>query len=91
MLIKPKPGARIGLEDPLCYVKDTECLTDKSGHEEYKTTAGKWFESRREHILYNHCDNLDSRIPQMDDDQGRVREIPEDHRDGKGGPVWTKK
>ena len=93
MLIRPKPGARIGEEDPLCKVKSTEDLINENydTHEHYVTKAGKWYEERREHTLLSHCANKDPRIPQMDDEDGNIREIPPDHRDGKGGPVWTKK
>jgi hypothetical protein len=92
VLIRPKPGARIGEEDPVCHVKSTEELVDHDydTHEHFKTTPGKWYAERTEHKLYSHCENKDPRIPQMDEDMP-PREIPPDRRDGKGGPVWTKK
>ena len=89
MLIKPKPGARLSENDPVCAVKTTADLEDKnySPFEKRSTPTGKALESRFKPLL-GHCHDKDPRIPQMDEE---VRPIPVDQRDGKGGPVWTKK
>lgn len=86
-LIKPKPGARLGLEDPLCNVKSNETLEDAnySGHEVRSTAAMKHFEDTR-HVLLNHCEDKDPRIPQQGDEP---RPIPPDRHTGKRGPVTT--
>ena len=89
MLIKPKPGARLSENDPVCAIKTTEDLENHaySPLEKRTTEAGRALEGRFTELL-NNCHDKDPRIPQMDDE---VRPIPVDQRDGKGGPVWTKK
>jgi hypothetical protein len=86
-LQRNQPGARLGLNDPLCAVKTDAELEDAnySGHEPRVTEAMKHFENTR-HILLNHCEDKDHRIPQQGDDP---RPIPADQHTGKRGPVWT--
>ena len=91
----PKPGSRIGEEDPLCAVKSVKNLLnhDYNAHEDFKTEPGKWFESRRETELYNNCKEKDPSRGQQDDgvtsEQWPVRDDPPKPR--HGGPVWTDK
>jgi hypothetical protein len=91
----PKPGSRIGMNDPLCAVKSTKNLLnhDYNGMEEYNTEPGKWFESRREHELLNHCKDKDQERNQQDDGVTSERwPLPDDDLKPKqGGPVWTDK
>jgi hypothetical protein len=86
-LVKGQPGARISENDPVCAVKSTADLEDAnySGHEPRNTAAMKHFENTR-HILLNHCEDKDHRIPQQGEDP---RPIPPDQHSGKRGPVWT--
>ena len=66
-LIKPKEGARIGMDDPLCNVKGTEDLTSETqGHENYRTEAGQWYERRRENELYSHVERRNKAVPQQE-------------------------
>jgi hypothetical protein len=65
MLIKPRgctfnddgslPNAAANINgpaaDPLCHVKNVQTLASTTGHEDYKTEMGKWYESRREFPL----------------------------------------
>ena len=91
----PKPGSRIGEGDTLCAVKSTKNLLnrDYSGHEEFKTERGKWFENRRETILLSHCQDKDPERAQQDDGVTGVDWPIKDTalRPRTGGPTWTDK
>jgi hypothetical protein len=68
MLIQPKYGARLGLNDPLCHVKTTEDLTSivDGGHERFATEEGKRYEMRREEPLCSHVEERNQSVPQQD-------------------------
>lgn len=78
MIVKGQPGARLGLNDPLCHVKSDEELTSKTG---------QLLKCGNQKILLNHCDDLDPRIPQADD--GVDRSLLPQVTTGKRGPVIT--
>jgi hypothetical protein len=86
-LQRNKPGARLGLGDPLCAVKTDKELenAEYSGHDPKNTDPMRLFERTR-HILLNHCEDKDHRVPQQGADP---RPIPPDEHTGKRGPVWT--
>lgn len=75
------------MEDPVCRLKSDSELEDANytGHEPRNTEAMQYFEKTR-HILLNHCEDKDHRVPQQGDDP---RPIPPDQHSGKRGPVWT--
>jgi len=93
---KIKPGSRLGAEDPLCKVKTEQELLNHeyNGMENYKTEMGRWFESRRETELYNHCKAKDPNRAQQDDGVTSESWPVRDDSPPKprhGGPVWTDK
>lgn len=68
MLIQPKPGARLGLDDPLCSVRSNEAFTSE------EEDVGRCnFEGRR-HILYSQVTERNKEIPQSTDLPSRVRQ-----------------
>ena len=94
-LQKIQPGSLQSLNDPLCAVKDNETLVnaDYSGMEKYNTEIGKWFESRREHELLNHCESKDHDRGQQDDGVTSAQWPVKDDmlKPRTGGPTWTDK
>lgn len=91
-LIKPKPGARIGEEDPVCAVKTVADLTnsDYQGMEKSKTIGGKWFQSRNMTELLSHCKDKDPNTRQQGDPgTGEDSPLPDDTKKKHGGPVWS--
>lgn len=77
MLIEPKPGARLGLNDPLCHLKTTEELTseDSPDRENYRSCPGK--PGAVNLTLYCQVGERDSHIPQADQKPSRVKRIHE--------------
>jgi hypothetical protein len=66
-LIKPKPGARLGLNDPLCHVKTTEELIseDSPRRENY----------RPEMNLYSQVKQREKVIPQTEEKPSRRKQV----------------
>lgn len=62
-LITPKPGARLGLNDPLCHVKSTEELTSEGS-----PARENW---RPDMELYSQVKERDHNIPQTEDKPSR--------------------
>lgn len=77
MLIEPKPGARLGLNDPLCHVKSTAELTSEESpdRENYRSCPGK--PGAINLTLYNQVEHRDNHCPQADDKPSRVKRIQE--------------
>ena len=62
MLCVPKPGSRIGLDDPICRVKTTEMLTTEQS--EQLDGVGN-FEGRKQ-VLYSQCEKRLKTLPQSE-------------------------
>jgi hypothetical protein len=75
MLIEPKPGARLGLNDPLCKVKTTAMLTS---HDSELVICDS--DSRKPMYgteLYSQVKERDMQLPQSDDKPSRRKRIQE--------------
>ena len=77
MLIEPKPGARLGLNDPLCHVKSTAELTseDSPDRENYRSCPGKTGAVNL--TLFNNVVERDNQIPQADQKPSRKGRVSE--------------
>jgi hypothetical protein len=75
MLIKPKPGARLGLNDPLCHVKSTEELTSDGSpdRENYRSCPGK--PGAVNLTLLNHVEERERQIPQTEEKPSRRKQL----------------
>jgi hypothetical protein len=84
-----QPGALLSRGDPLCYLNTNEQFDSSTGHEVFNTDAGTWFETRREKILYSHCENLNPKVPQNDDPEVNKELIRSDKGPEHGGPMTS--
>jgi hypothetical protein len=75
MLIKPKPGARLGENDPLCHIKSTEELTSEASpdRENYRSRPGK--PGAVNLTLMNNVEERDTRFPQTEEKPSRNKQL----------------
>jgi hypothetical protein len=77
MLIKPKPGARLGEDDPLCHVKSVAELTseDSVDRENYRSMSLPGRPGARDMTLLNQVRERDMQIPQTEEQPSRRKSL----------------